>query len=292
MPSLLHEGLLQLVRDQPELMATVLTDLLGVRVPPFAKARMDEAALPELVPVAYYADGVVLFVDDKPVFGAILEAQLQEDPRKLFTWPLYALAARARHECPFVLVVATPDPDTARWAAQPIDLGEGHLYRVRVIGPEGVPVITDDERARREPYLAMLSVMAHGWGDQDLALAIAKATARGIGGLPDEDRRLLYLFIIWSSLGEAARKVFEMLPNIQPFLSESQRRAFAAAKAEGKVEGKVEGKAEAVLRILARREISITEDQRQRILDGNDLAMLDRWLDRALTVTTADELFE
>jgi hypothetical protein len=67
MPSLLHEGLLQLVRDRPELMATLLTDLLGVPVPPFTKARMDEAALPELVPVEYYADLVVLFGDARPV---------------------------------------------------------------------------------------------------------------------------------------------------------------------------------------------------------------------------------
>jgi hypothetical protein len=172
-------------------MATLLTDLLGVPLPPFSTARMDEAALPELVPVEYYADAVVLFVDTKPVFGAILEAQLQEDRRKLFTWPLYAVAARARHECPFVVVVATPDPETARWAAQPIDLGAGLLYRVLVIGPEGVPIITDAERATRDPYLAMLSVMAHGRGDPDVALAIAQVTAEAIRTLPKDDQRLL-----------------------------------------------------------------------------------------------------
>jgi hypothetical protein len=286
-PSLLHEGLLQLVRDKPELVATLLTDLLGVRVPPFTQARLDEATLPELVPVEYFADVVVLFVDSQPVFGAILEAQLQVDRRKLFTWPFYALAARARHECPFVVVVATPDPDTAQWAAQPIDLGDGHFYRVHVIGPEGVPIITDAERATRDPYLAMLSVMAHGQGDQDVALSIATATAEAIRTLPRQDQRLLYWFIILSSLGEAARKAFEMLPNIQPFLSESQRRAFAEVKAEGKAEGK----AEDILKILAKRGISMTEIQRKRILDCGDLATLDRWFDRALIVTQIDALF-
>jgi hypothetical protein len=227
---------------------------------------------------------VVLFVDGKPVFGAILEAQLQPDPRKLFTWPLYATAARARHECPFAVVVVTPDPDTARWAARPIDLGSGVLYRVHVIGPEGIPIITDDERAIREPYLAMLSVMAHGQGDPDTAVAVARATARGILELRREDQRLLYLTIVQSSLGEAARKVFEMLSETQPFLLESHRRLLA--------EGRAEGRTEDILKILAKRGVALTDGQRQRILDSKDLAALDRWFDRALTVTSADELFE
>jgi hypothetical protein len=291
MPSLLHEGLLQLVRDKPELVATLLTDLLGVRVPPFSQARLDEATLPELVPVEYFADVVALFANDKPVFGAIVEAQLRIDPRKLFTWPFYALAARARHECPFVVIVATPDPETARWAAQPIDLGDGHVYRVRVLGPDGVPVIADVERAARDPYLAMLSVMAHGQGDQDVALAVATATAEAIRTLPRQDQRLLYWFIILSSLGEAARKAFEMLPNIQPFLNESQRRAFAEAEAKGAAKGAAKTRAEDIVKILAKRGISTTETQRRRILDCDDLAALDRWFDRSLTVTQIDELF-
>jgi hypothetical protein len=288
MPSLLHEGLIQLVRDRPELVATLLTDLLGVPVPPFTKARLEEAALPELVPVSYQADMVVLLVDGDPVFGVILEAQLQPDPRKRFTWPFYAVAARARHECPFVVVVATPDPDTARWAAQPIDLGGGNRHLVQVIGPDGVPAITDVEHAVRDPYLAMLSVIAHGQGDQDVALAIATATAEALHTLPRQDQRLLYWFIILSSLGEAARKAFEMLSNIQPFLTESQRQLVA----EGMAKAKAEAKAEDIVKILAKRGILLSDDRRRHILACSDLPTLDRWFDQALSVATADELFE
>jgi len=291
MPSLLHEGLLQLVRNRPELMATLLTDLLGVPLPAFATARMGEAALPELVPVEYFADALVLFADTKPVFGAILEVQLQEDRRKLFTWPLYAVAARARHECPVVVVVVTTDRNTARWAAQPIDLGAGRLYHVLVIGPEGVPIITDVERAAHDPYLAMLSVMAHGQGDPDVAFAIARVTAEAIRTLPKDDQRLVYWYLIWSSLGEAARKAFEMLSNLQSFLNEAERQAFARVAAEGEARGEAKAKAEAILKILAKRGVSITEAQRQRVLDCSDLATLDRWLDRALTSIAIDELF-
>ncbi|HSK03106.1 MAG TPA: hypothetical protein VK932_17765 [Kofleriaceae bacterium] len=129
--------------------------------------------------------------------------------------------------------------------------------------------------------------MAHGQGDQDIALAIAAATAEAIRTLPKQDQRLLYWFIILNSLGEAARKAFKMLPNIQPFLNESQRRAFAEAEAKGQAEGK----AEFILKTLAKRGIPTTEVQRRRILDCSDGATLDRWFDRALTVTQIDDLF-
>ena len=59
MPSLLHEGLILLVRDRPELAAKILVDLLGVEVPRFTEARLTEAALPEIVPVEYFADAIV-----------------------------------------------------------------------------------------------------------------------------------------------------------------------------------------------------------------------------------------
>jgi hypothetical protein len=303
MPSLLHEGLLLLIRDRPELVATLLRTLLGVHVPRFTEARMAEAALHELVPVEYFADAVVLLLDDRPVYGVIIEAQLQPDPRKLYTWPMYAVAARARYECPFAVIVATPDPGTARWAARPIELGNGVSYRVHVVGPESIPVVTEAEHARREPSLVMLSVMAHGEGDPETAVAIARAAVVAIEDLP-EDQRLLYSALVENALGEAARKAFEMLPETQRFMSESQRRSFAKGmiegeakgmaegRAEGMVEGRAEGMAEAVLRILGRRGISVSDLERRRILECRELETLGRWLDHALTVTAIDELFE
>jgi hypothetical protein len=125
--------------------------------------------------------------------------------------------------------------------------------------------------------------MAHGQGDRDTAVAIATATAQAILQLPKQDQRLLSWTIVESSLGEAARKAFEMLPQTQQFLSESQLRSFA--------KGQAKGMAEAILKLLAKRDISMTDSHRQRILDTGDLGTLDDWFDRALTVTTMDELF-
>jgi hypothetical protein len=55
--------------------------------------------------------------------------------------------------------VVTPDPAVARWAGQPIDLGNG-IFVPRVIGPEGIPQVADHDQAAREPQLAVLSVVA------------------------------------------------------------------------------------------------------------------------------------
>ena len=95
MPSMIHEGVIALIRDEPAFAASLLRELLGVHVPRFTEARLAEATLNELVPVEYYADAVVVFDDAdcnrRPVFGAIFEVQLQRDDRKHYTWPLYAI---------------------------------------------------------------------------------------------------------------------------------------------------------------------------------------------------------
>ena len=59
MPSLLHEGILELIRARPGFAADLLRQLLHVDVPPFTEARLAEATLNDLVPVEYRADAVI-----------------------------------------------------------------------------------------------------------------------------------------------------------------------------------------------------------------------------------------
>jgi hypothetical protein len=286
MPSLLHEGLIALVRDKPEFAADLLRELLHVEVPKFTEARLAEATLTEPVPTEYHADAVVLLVDGKPVFGIIIGAQLQEDARKRFTWPVYAVNARTRFECPFVVVVVTPDAATALWASQSIELGGGKSWEPFVVGPDGVPIITDPEQARREPELAVLSVMAHGKGDTQTAVLIALAAAASLDNVPD-DHRMLYLALIESALSDAARKAFEMLPQTAKLISNWQRGSFE----KGTAEGRARGKAEAVLDVLEGRGITVSAIDRERILQSTDLELLKRWLHRAGIIASTDELF-
>ncbi|WP_329618542.1 hypothetical protein [Streptomyces sp. S465] len=67
---------------------------------------------------------------------------------------------------------------------------------------------------------------------------------------------------------------------------------FLKGKAEGKAEGEAHGRAQGVLRVLEKRGIPTQPETRDRITNCTDLDTLDRWLDRAITVSTADELFE
>lgn len=59
---------------------------------------------------------------------------------------------------------------------------------------------------------------------------------------------------------------------------------------KGKAEGKTEGKAESVLDILEARGIAVSDEQRQQISSCKDLGQLKRWVIRASTVASADEL--
>jgi hypothetical protein len=95
---------------------------------------------------------------------------------------------------------------------------------------------------------------------------------------------MLCFALIESSLGEAARKSFEMLPQGQQFFSEAHRRYFA--------QGKAEGEARSVLRVLERRGLRVSPEQRERILACSDAAMLERWLDRAVTADTVEDVLD
>ena len=78
-----------------------------------------------------------------------------------------------------------------------------------------------------------------------------------------------------------------MEPHIQKFFTEAHRRSYD----QGKAEGEAKGEAKALLKILQRRGVAVTDEQQRQIAACTDLPTLDRWLDRAFSVTTVDELF-
>jgi len=190
MPSQLHEMLLVLFRNRPALAPELLREVLGLELPAYSEVRLECAELTDVVPAEYRADLVVLLVDGKPVLGIVVEVQLRPARRKRFSWPVYVVGLRARLECPCCLLVVTASKKTARWARQRIVVGPGHHLDPLVVGPQGVPIITDVVRARQDPELAVLSVMAHGRGDVETAAKIAYAAATGVSDLDDDTRVL------------------------------------------------------------------------------------------------------
>jgi len=77
--------------------------------------------------------------------------------------------------------------------------------------------------------------MAHGGGEVETAVPIARAVLDATSSLPEEQRRL-YLILIERALSEAARKALAMEPHIQKFFTEAHRQSYDRGKSEGKAE--------------------------------------------------------
>ena len=62
-------------------------------------------------------------------------------------------------------------------------------------------------------------------------------------------------------------------------------------KDEWIAEGMATGVAKSLLRLLESRAIAISEAMRERVLATRDESQLMRWFDRAISMTTAEEVF-
>jgi hypothetical protein len=299
MPSRLHEILLLLFRQRPELAPTLLQEVLNVPVPHYTQARIVEANLSDVQPAEYRADLVVLLYDDQAVLGVVVEVQLSVNEHKRFAWPAYAINLRARERCPVCVLVFAARKSVMRWAADPIDLGGGNTFTPLVIGPPGVPVITDSAQARREPELAVLSAVAHGGSaDSHMAAQIALAAIAASVGL-DPDRSVLYFDLILSHLSEAARaSLHTMDPATYEYQSEFARRYFsegraegvATGRAEGAATGRAEGAATVLSKLLALKFGALDATTAERLRSAST-EELERWAEHIFTASSLDEVF-
>jgi hypothetical protein len=292
MPSRVHEALIEMFRHRPSLAAELLTEALGVDLPPFQQARLESGEFTDVTPTEYRADAVVvLTAGEASVLAVVVEVQLGRDRLKCWSWPVYLATLRARLRCPAVLLVVCVEAATASWCARPIDLGHpGWVLAPLVLGPQQVPVVTDVDRASRLPELAVLSAMAHGaHPERDKVLhALLSALA-----VVDQERLTLYSDVVLAALPAAAKRYLEALMTAETYEYQSDfvRRFVFQGRAEGKAEGKAEGEAAAVLAVLDARGIEVPEDARARITGCSDLDQLDTWVRRAVTVASIHDLF-
>jgi hypothetical protein len=283
MPSMAHEILVDLFKNRPSLAAEILTEVLGVSLPPYAQARLASTDLNEIQPAEYRADAVVVLLDgDVPVRVIILEVQLTVDPGKHFSWPAYVIVSRAIHKCPADLLVVAPDPVIARWCAEPIEIGvPGFVLRPPVLSRSAVPVITDKEEAARRPELGVLSAMAHGRTEQGTTVAAAVLPA--IQGI-DDDRAKLYYDLVYNSLNETARRALEAKMKGYEYQSDFARKYVA--------EGRAEEASRALLTVLRARGIAVPDAVRERILAQKDPEQLERWLEKAAVASSVAEVID
>ncbi|GIJ65269.1 hypothetical protein [Virgisporangium ochraceum] len=153
MPSLAHEGLIELVRQRPAVVADLLAGPLKIDVPQFQKAQLLSSDLTAVTPTEYRADGVVAFYEtpeaESPAFAVVFEAQRRTDRAKRLSWPVYVATTHARHDCPTALLVWCETRAVAEWAAEPISTGDpGLLLTPMALGPDQMPVIPEGPIAR------------------------------------------------------------------------------------------------------------------------------------------------
>jgi hypothetical protein len=311
MPSIQHEGLVELVRQHPPLGVELLrhvgifalpaevTAVLGSEdisdVTPRSNGRLKRKPKPQ----TYTADSVVIVADavsGERLIAVVVEPQGRASDDKDQSWPVYATTARKANKCPrAVLVVACWDPAEADKCRRIIATGHpGLVFVPIVIDRDSAPPLAD-----ASPYLVLFNAII-GAVDLDTeegrALVVGAITATGAEGTRF---RSLCDIILGVAVSDSAHEHLEELMGItykSKFVDGWYQQGRAAGEAKGMAEGIAQGEAKRgatdILRILKSRGLRPTRAQRELIESCDDLGQLDTWFDRALTVTAVAMVFE
>jgi hypothetical protein len=244
-----------------------------------------------VVPVQYLADIAVLISDSvtgEPALTVIIEPQLRDSDTKRFSWPVYLTTARRLNGSPdAVLVVLCPDPDEAAKCRQTIRTGHPGFDLTPIVIDSSRPPGADDDGS---PYLTVFAASMGGIDMESEAGAHRVLDTIASPSVTGADR-LRMTAIILMLASDAARQILEAMMTTAEYEKTFIERIHDQGIAEGEARGKAEGKAEDVLKLLDARGLDLTDDQRQQVSSSTDPAQLDRWFDRAITASTAAEVF-
>ncbi|HLT11092.1 MAG TPA: hypothetical protein VK028_09825 [Micromonosporaceae bacterium] len=294
MPSAKHEATVDLVKHEPGMIAELLGLSFGVKVPPYAAARVEAADVSQLTPTSLRTDAIIVYEDEvgKAALAVVVEVQLGRNPAKRRTWPMYVTHVGLRHNCPTVLVVLCPNRRLAAWCRRPCETGHpDFVLRPLVLTSDLIPVITDPRLAAAAPGLAVLSAINHGdhANQSDIFGAVVAALAS-----VDRQKAIFYYDIVLAGLSARARQSWEEYMNTavaEEFRSEFMRDLAAKFREEGREEGRAEGEARTVLAVLAARGLDVPDEVRDDILSCTDLDRLDLLARRAATATSIEDLY-
>ena len=285
-----HEAMHRIFEAVPELITSTM-NVLGV---PLAEP-LTVTPLPtdatEPSPLERRIDTLLRIESADSTFLLAIEAQGKKDPDKPAAWAYYLAYLYTKYKIPPLLLVTCQDRATALWAAQPVEVGQplhpALTLRPLVLGPHNVPAITDPDTATANVQLAVLSAITHG-KDPNVG-AILKALATALQTV-DEEAAGTYTYFTEQGLGSTpAANLWRQI--MAADLSYFTTPSLQMARAEAKAEARAEAKADSILELLALRGIDVSPQARERISACKDLDTLGNWFPRALTATTADDLF-
>jgi hypothetical protein len=308
MPSPSHEALHHLFRNDPELITHALREISGMDLE-VIKATELNIDTTELRPLERRSDTVLeLELADHGSCIMVVESQTDPDEEKITAWPQLVSHLYAKYRRPVGLVVITQKPATAAWARRPIRCGlpglpDTLLVTPHVIGPDRTPKVTNLTDARRSAVSTVLSVAVHGRSPDSADIL---GIVVDVLGTIDTDKAVHYADLIRAALSNPLNALtWEKLmkTSTQPFISSLRDELREEGREEGRVEGRVEGREEgreegrvegeikALLLVLERRSIDVTDEARARITACADTQRLETWMHRAFDISVIDELF-
>ncbi|MFF3894983.1 hypothetical protein ACFYY3_17630 [Streptomyces sp. NPDC001812] len=279
-----HEALHRIFQEDPGLFARAVRGL-GVSFPPPVSASPLPTDLTENRPMERRVD------TEDGEFILAVESQGKRASDKPASWAYCLSHLYAEYGIPPVLLVVCADRSTAAWAARQVDIGPPQwpslTLRPLVLGPDSLPVIASPDEAARDIPLTVLSAALHR-RDPD-ADARLNALAKALKGLSadDEDTAGTFIELTGQGLGKTpAADLWRhlMAVDLSFFQSETAQRL--------RGEGRIEGRTEDILRLLDGRGIEVSAEELERIAGCGDLDTLDVWFTRAITATSAAEVFE
>jgi hypothetical protein len=311
MPTLEHNGLVELFRANPSIAPQFIESLFNMKVPTYTSVTVVEAAQDQMLPIEFRADLVLELRNaaGELVLAVVIEIQRKREPVKKYTWPLYVAAVRAQKRCDAIVLVVALDPNVARWASEPIDLGLGlGTLQPLVLGPRVVPEVTDAKVAAGNTELSVLSGLVHGNGPN--GLAVVTTTFATLCRL-DPEHAVVYFQMVYDVLQKPIRQALEAMvmermtgekATFPPFaqalidrglregVRKGVRKGKREGKREGKLEGKLEGKREDLLQFLKCAGIATTKKELARIEACTDVAILDTWISRVFGARSAADV--
>jgi hypothetical protein len=295
MPDFQHELPIYVLRHAPRAVRQVLRSFLtNIEISEETPVRAESTNFVDIAPVDYHSDGVFTIGD--PVERTLLvEVQRRIDTRKPYAWTQYMAALFAEYEAPVELIVFVEDSTVARWARKAIHVGSSLSWRPTVIGPEELASKRHREALRQSPELSLLAIQLCVSSEQ-VAPEVITHTAQWLSHtdeLADEDARL-YRDIIRNAVSGATRTLVEQIMGVsnQPFESSYFQRLRREWREEGRELGLQKAAAQSLLTVLSARGFALTDEQRLRIEECNNLELLQQWLRKAATASSVKEVFE
>ncbi|MFF0188971.1 hypothetical protein [Streptomyces sp. NPDC005244] len=283
-----HEAMHRIFQHDLNLFSRV-SEVLGFDLPTPVDVTVLPTDLTEAGPVERRVDTLLrLDSADHGAFLLAVEAQGKKDSAKPASWAYYTAYLWTKYRLPTALMVVCQDHATAEWAQRPVASGPPQLptltLKPLVVGPHNMPVITDPSEAHADLVMATLSAITHA-GDPDIG-AILKALSTALRDVPED---VADPIIEFTAQGLGKRPAMQLWRNLvavdlsfyKSYISEEIRD-----------EGRAQASADAILIILEQRGIDVSDDIRERITGCEDHGILRRWLARAVTAPTAEDIFE